>query len=53
MATAKALHYIRFGLCCPPAGLVAIVPVSIHRLVLVVVVPESIIRRVLVVFVPA
>ena len=46
MATAKALHYIRFGLCCPPVGLVVIVPVSIHRLVLVVLVPVSIIRLV-------
>ncbi len=53
MATANALHYIRFGLCCPPAGLVAIVPVSILRLVLVVVVPVSILRPVLVVVVPA
>ena len=53
MATAKALRYIRFGLCCPPVGLVAIVPVSILRLVLVVVVPVSILRPVLVVVVPA
>lgn len=53
MATAKALHYIRFGLCCPPVGLVVLVPVSILRLALVVVVPAAILQFVLVVTVPS